>query len=154
MPHVGSEIDANFYRLIHRLLVTPRNDRNTERRSEQRADYHIVQRVAPWDGTRFPEPSEFLQVQCHDLTRAGFSFLIPAEPRFRTLVVEFGVAPDVLYLAAQVLRSVSVVCHSSGALTRKSGLDDASPLSEKHGEKGRPMFLVGCRLTRRLRKPI
>lgn len=154
MPHVGSEIDANFYRLIHRMLASPHNGQDADRRSETRASYRVVQRVAPWDGTRFPDESEFLQVQCHDLTRAGFSFLAPAEPQFRTLVVEFVAAPDRLYVAAQVLRSVPVVCHSSGELTRKSGLEASPLLPERHGETGRPMFLVGCRLTRRLRKPI
>ncbi len=154
MPHVGSEIDANFYRLIHRMIVTSPGGENGDRRSEPRAPYRVAQRVAPWDGTRFPDESEFVPVQCHDLTRAGFSFLAPAEPPFRTLVVEFGTAPDVLYLAAQVLRSVPVVCHASGAWMRKPGLDDTTLLPEMHGETGRPMFLVGCRLTRRLRKSI
>jgi hypothetical protein len=154
MPHVGSEIDANFYCLIHRMLATPPGGQNGDRRSQPRAPYHVAQRIAPWDGTRFPDDSEFVPVQCHDLTRAGFSFLAPVEPHFRTLVVEFGTAPDVLYLAAQVLRSVPVVCHSSGALMRKTGLDDAPLLPDMHSETGRPMFLVGCRLTRRLRKSI
>jgi len=153
MPHVGSEIDANFYCLIHRMLVTPRDDQGVERRSQKRSAYRVAQRIAPWDGAKFPDEGEFVQVRCHDLTRAGFSFLTPTEPRFRTFVVEFGVPPDVLYLAAQVLRSVPVICYPSGTVTRMSGPNDVATLRGEPGEKGQPMFLVGCRLTRRLRRP-
>jgi hypothetical protein len=154
MPNVGSEIDASFYCLIHRMLVTPRDEAGGERRLEKRNLYRVVQRIAPWDGSKFPAETEFVQVQCHDLTRAGFSFVAPTEPHFRTLVVEFGVLPDVLYVAAQVLRSVPVLWYPSGRVARMSGPGSSGVTPGESGEKGRPMFLVACRLTRRLRRPI
>jgi len=154
MPHVGSEIDANFYRLIHRMLATPRDNGGAERRSEQRNAYRVAQRVAPWDGSTFPDETEFVQVQCHDLTRAGFSFVAPTEPRFHTLVVEFSVPPEVLYLSAQVLRSVPILWYPSGKVARRSSPDNPAIVPAERDEKGQPMFLVGCRLTRRLRRPI
>jgi hypothetical protein len=165
MPHVGSEIDANFYRLIHQMLETPRDDNGPGRRPEMRHSHATAQRIARWDGSRFPDADQFVPIQFRDLTRSGFSFLAASEPRFSTLVVEFGIPPHVLYIAAQVMRSIPVMCHPSGELTRvndeesergregegETGRESALPGS--CAEQGKRMFLVGCRFTRRLRRP-
>lgn len=153
MPHVGSEIDANFYRLIHQMLGTPRDEGRFDRRSEKRQAYSTAQRVARWDGSRFPEADQFVPIQCRDLTRSGFSFLAASEPRFSTLVVEFGIPPHVLYIAAQIVCSTPVVYYPSGDVRRMSSPDDASSMPDSNGEQGAAMFLVGCRFTRRLRRP-
>ncbi len=153
MPHVGSEIDANFYRLIHQMLETPRDDKGFERRSEKRHAYRTAQRIARWDGSKFPDENQFVPIQCRDLTRSGFSFLTPTEPRFSTIVAEFGVAPDVFYVAAQILRSVPVMCYPSGLVAQMTDRGGVAALTGPPGEKGKAMFIVGCRFTRRLRKP-
>lgn len=165
MPHVGSEIDANFYRLIHQMLETPRDDRGPGGRSAARRARSTAQRIARWDGARFPDASQFVPIQFRDLTRSGFSFLASSEPRFSTFVVEFGVPPHVLYLGAQIVRSIPVIYHPSGELTRapdeeaeggrggegERGRESAAGSS--CGEQGKRMYLVGCRFTRRLRQP-
>jgi len=165
MPHVGSEIDANFYRLIHQMLETPRDESGPGRRPDARHSHASAQRIARWDGSRFPDADQFVPVRLRDLTRSGFAFLAASEPRFTTLVVEFGIPPHVLYLAAQVVRSVPVICKPSGELARVA---ESEWESEGEGERGRGgesassgpsayegkrMFLVGCRFTRRLRRP-
>lgn len=153
MPHVGSEIDANFYRLIHQMLGTQRHEDGIDRRTEKRHPYSTAQRVARWDGSTFPEADQFVPIQCRDLTRGGFSFLAASEPRFSTLVIEFGIPPHVLYIAAQVVGSVPVVYYRSGEVRRTSKPDDAASMTDSSCEQGAAMFLVGCRFTRRLRLP-
>jgi hypothetical protein len=150
MPSPGSEIDANFYRLIHQMLTAPRRDDNAERRSEKRNHYRIAQRIAPWDGSKFPTEVEFFPIQCRDLTRSGFSFLAAAEPCFATMVAEFGTPPNVMYVGAEVLHSVPVICYASGLVAQMTGRTDAASLAAHPNERGKPMFLVGCRFTRRL----
>jgi hypothetical protein len=153
MPSSGSEIDANFYRLIHRMLTTPRKDDLAERRSEKRHEYRAGQRIAPWDGSKFPGEEEFVPIQCRDLTRSGFSFLAAMEPRFAMMVAEFGAPPDVMYVGAQVLHSVPVICYPSGLVVQMTGRTDTATLAAHPNERGKPMFLVGCRFTRRLQNP-
>lgn len=153
MPHVGSEIDANFYQLIHKILETPREAPTAERRFEKRSAFATSQRIASWDGDKFPEDREFVPVQCRDLTRSGFSYLSDAEPRFDALVVEFGAAPNALYIAAKILHYAPVICSPSGAVVRVSGRSRLAREATPQGERGKAMFLVGCRFTRRLRKP-
>jgi hypothetical protein len=153
MPSPGSEIDANFYRLIHQMLTTPRNNGGTERRSERRQQFRMAQRIAPWSGLQFPSEDEFCPIECRDLTRSGFSFLAAMEPRDSTMVVEFGAPPQVIYVGAQVLHSVPVICYPSGLVAQITGRNDAASLAAHGHERGRPMFLVGCRFTRRLQRP-
>ena len=150
MPSPGSEIDANFYRLIHQMLTVPRKNDGAERRSEERHHYRMAQRIAPWDGSKFPTEEEFFPIQCRDLTRSGFSFLAAVEPRFATMVAEFGTPPEVMYVGAQVLHSVPVICYPSGLVAQITGRTDAASLAAHPNERGKPMFLVGCRFTRRL----
>ena len=153
MPHVGSEIDANFYRLIHQITGTPRDDSPSDARQKNRQVCQTAQRIAPWDGANFPDEARFVPIPCRDLTRSGFSFLTSSEPRFSSLVVEFGASPKSLYVAAQVMRATPVVCYPSSGLVRVAGGNGVPTPTGPHGEQGTPMFLVGCRFTRRLRRP-
>jgi hypothetical protein len=153
MPSPGSEIDANFYRLIHGMLTAPRESQGTERRAEKRQHFRSAQRIAAWNGATFPADEEFFPIECRDLTRSGFSFLVATEPRHATMVVEFGTPPQVIYVGAQVLHSVPVICYPSGLVAQMTGRNDAVSLAAHGHERGRPMFLVGCRFTRRLQNP-
>jgi hypothetical protein len=153
MPHVGSEIDANFYQLIHTMLEAPRKEPSAEHRSQKRNAFRTVQRIAPWDGSAFPGDREFVPITCHDLTRSGFSFLSATEPHYNMLVLEFGIRPNLLHIAAQIIHSTPVICHPSGAVARLGAGNRTPHESAPDGEDVNEMFLVGCRFTRRLRAP-
>jgi len=150
---MDSEIDADFYRLIHQLSLAPHGDRSAEHRRESRKPFAIRQRIAPWQGHGFPMESEFFDVQCHDLTQGGFSFFLAQRPNFTALVAEFGAPPELMYVGAQV-------CHFARVLI--PGRGTIEPLREEPGSPGEdepapqslePRYLVGCRFTRRLQKP-
>ncbi len=153
MPHVGSEVDANFYCLIHQMLETQRGGSILDRRTEKRLPFQAAQRIARWDGSQFPSDDQFIPVECRDLTRKGFSFLFSGEPRFSSLVVEFGVPPHALYVAAQIVRAVPMLRLPSGELKPVNSVETPADPLGSHGEQGVPMYLVGCRFIRRLRRP-
>lgn len=142
----ASEIDANFYRLIHEL-VGPQLKEAAERRRAERHSFTVEQWVAPRHGLAFPVESQFLTVQCHDLTRGGFSFLFPQLPDFDRLVAAFGHPPNLLYVGAEVRHCHNVLVSRSGDV-RHVG-DPAAELDRD----ATPMVLVGCRFTERLHKP-
>ncbi len=153
-----SEIDATFYRLIHQLSSMSSTGENAERRAQERRPFATWQRIAPYDGRGCPEESQFFEVQCHDLTQGGFSFLLARRPTFTSLVVEFGTAPDLIYVAAQVLRVSRVLLHPSGmveCLSRHgNGRSESQEEESPRGEQPTPKVLVGCRFTRRVPKPL
>lgn len=152
MKTLESRLDAKFYRLVHEMMQGPEMDRRQERRQHPRKAYRAIQRVAPWLGGVFPEEDEFFDVACRDLTPAGFSFLFPTEPDFPQLVAELGQGPEAIYVVAEVLRSEPVLLYPAGHVERRRNASGrARPATRRRG--GTPMFLIGCRFLRRLRKP-
>lgn len=148
-----SELDASFFRAVHEILAAPCEGGAEDRRTSPRDPYTCWQEIAPWDGQRFPRASEFLRVQCHDLTRRGFSFLMPDAPEFRQLVVRFRSGAQDICAGAEVVRTSPVWFSASGA-----GEPDADWTPERdelrpQSERARPMVLVGCRFTARLEMP-
>lgn len=152
MADMGSEIDAVFYRLMHRAAVAAQTDRPTERRRQKRLPYQVCQRVAPWDGQRFPDPGRFLLVPCHDLTRGGFSFLLPYRPDFQAVVVELMQLSEEIYLGADIVRVARVQIASGGAVKHLRPASQRFAEDEAGSGLG-AMHLVGCRFTRRLFRP-
>ena len=152
MPYHASEIDANFYRLIHELVGPQPEEASAERRRAQRHPFPVDQWIAPRHGPAFPADSQFLKVRCHDLTAGGFSFLFRHVPDFDRLVAAFGHPPNLLYVDATVRH-----CHK----VLVSPLGDVWPVDDPTAEPGcegphsdaTPMVLVGCRFTQRLHKP-
>ncbi len=67
-----------------------------------------------------PHPKSFREVQCHDISAGGFSFLLQAPPDHTSFVVALGTPPALIYMSARVTH--------------------AKPIEVD----GRPMFLVGC----------
>lgn len=153
MPHFTSEVDANFYRLIHTLVGSEPNDEPSERRRSMRNAFGSVQKIAPRSGPRLPEDHEFVEVRCHDLTQAGFSFFLPTRPEFSTLVAAFGTPPELIYMAAEVRHCESVLLYPSGIVERVHGEAARTSYQSVDGETATPMILVGCRFTERLEKP-
>jgi hypothetical protein len=148
-----SQVDAGFFQLIHRLVGPQlRANQPAERRRGMRHPFPARQRIAPRRGTDFPPDREFVEVRCYDLTRAGFSFLLPAEPGFTSLVAAFGNPSETIYVAAEVVRCESVLLYASGGVER---VVDAPGHGDPGPEEGEatPMVLVACRFTERLEKP-
>ena len=117
--------DSSFYNQVHRLISASVSDAS-DRRGKQRRGYRCVQRLAPCDGDQMPGLSQFRDVECHDLSAGGFSFVTSEPPDCETLAVELGKAPVLIYVMACV---VHVSEMWSGSETR---------------------FLIGCRFTGRL----
>jgi hypothetical protein len=144
-----TQIDADFFNLIHRVVGKRKMEEEAERRAHRREPFKSWQRVAPWDGLGCPDPSEFVEVTCHDLTRSGFSFLISHRPGFRQLLAEFGQPPEVIRVAAEVVRCTDVLVDADGQVVQLGGIRyDAAG-----GGTGTPMVLVGCQFTQRLSGP-
>ncbi len=152
MPLSGNQIDAGFYQLIHQLVCSSPQVRNKERRGYPRRPFTITQRIAPRRGAGVPDESEFFDVTCHDLNRAGFSFLLPTRPNFSALVVLFDKPPDVVYMGAEVLHCASVLVYPSGHVEHIRGRAGNVSYQAPDGQLGTPMVLVGCRFTGQLQK--
>jgi len=73
-----------------------------DRRRKVRRAYPYLQRVAPVLEHKLPEPEQFVDVECHDISPGGFSFVFPYPFPSDSLVVELGVPPKFTYLMAQV----------------------------------------------------
>ena len=117
MRAFASDSDANFYRLIHELVVR-QSATTVNRRSDRRHPFLTVQQIAGWDGRRFPADEEFFDARCHDLTGCGFSFLSPGRPPFEHLVAAFGKPPEQIFIAAEVRHLAQVLVHAGGTVER------------------------------------
>jgi hypothetical protein len=149
MPSAQSQTDAEFFNLIHRIVGKRKLEEESERRAHPRRPFKTWQRVAPRTGAAIPDPSEFVEVPCHDLTPGGFSFLLSHRPGYRELVAEFGSPPEVIRVAAEVVRCTDVLVDTEGRVESLGG----NRYERKGGKTGTPMVLVGCLFTQRLGKP-
>src|SRR5262249_16757893 len=118
--------DASFYEMVHKLIEPAEDQSEAERRGKERRAFSRVQLIAPLVDDQMPQGSAFREVKCHDLSARGFSYLTLRRPECKNLVVALGVAPDFIYLKAEVR-------HYSEVLR-----DDQT------------MFLVGCLFTGRM----
>ena len=146
MSSLEAEIDANFYNLVHQLSMAAGGP-PAERRHERRSRFVATQRVAFRRTPGIPDETEFTEVQCHDLTRGGFSFFLPSEPKFQLLVVALGTPPNLIHVSARVTHTEPVLVYESGLVERYP--DGCIP----DGTKSRPVqrrVLVGCTFVERL----
>jgi len=146
MSTLEAEIDASFYNLIHQLSNAT-DHASGDRRHERRARFVSSQRIALRQTPGIPNESEFIEVQCHDLTRKGFSFFLSSPPRFRYLVVAFGTGSSPIYIAANVTHCEQVLVYESGLMER---LGDRSLPDGSESQSAERMFLVGCEFVERL----
>lgn len=152
MTGLGSEIDASFYNLVHQLAVAKRRETAAERRRRRRQGFQSIQRIALPRKPGIPAETDFVEVRCHDLTRQGFSFLLPSRPTFDLIVAAFGAPPDVIYVLAKVTHCAEVLVSASGSVqpaTERGGGPNPRAAADA---TARPMVLVGCRFIERLRK--
>jgi diguanylate cyclase (GGDEF)-like protein len=78
-------------------------EKRPERRRRSRSVYRAEQFIAPYDGHSLPSPRQFRQVECFDISPTGFSYIGSPEEKEQSLVVEFGVAPHLIYVTAEVV---------------------------------------------------
>ncbi len=146
MPNLESELDAHFYEMIHRLSEGS-EELMDERRREPRQPYDALQKVAAYDGSWFPNHDEFVDVQCHDLTRVGFSFLLFRRPSFKSIVACFEGSDETLYFEAEVMQVSRAVVYSDGEV---EVFGDRIPPAPAIQPGTKPALLIGCRFVRRL----
>ncbi len=152
MPSLEAEIDAHFYELIHKLVTTDLSEDEPERRDHPREAFPSIHKVAPYDGTRLPLPTDFVDVCCRDLARGGFSYLSALRPTSTDLIVAFGVPPDITCVEARVVHMADVLQFPSTGLLEK--IDNPNqPIQYRgpNGEIGVPHVLVSCQFVRRLK---
>jgi hypothetical protein len=145
-----TQIDAAFYTFIHQL--TDLEKAGVERREEQRQPFQTTQWIAPRNGLRIPPPEKFVEIQCYDLTRAGFSFLVTVPPPFKTMVVALGGPIDGIYMGAVVVRCTSVLRYPTGLVTRPGRPQPGQQGQIRTGD-AEPALQVGCRFTDRIPRP-
>ena len=147
-----SEIDADFYNLIHQRARAAGEDGPAARRRERRRSFLSSQRIAPRRGPGVPDESQFFEVPCHDLSRGGFSFFAPNRPDFDSLAVAVGTPPEGIYKAAQVAHCEDVLGDSFGEVRPVGGPGEQLDQQDLDGRPAMPMVMVGCRFNGRLHK--
>ena len=152
MPSIKAEIDAHFYELVHQLVNSDSTEDRPDRRGHPRSPFSSIHKVASYDGSTLPQPSDFVDVCCHDLSRGGFSYLSPFRPASTDLIAAFGIPPDITCMEARVTRTADVLQYSStGVLERIGDPEGSVQYQGPNGEIGVPLVLVGCQFVRRLK---
>jgi PAS domain S-box-containing protein len=100
-----------------------------QKRGSARRDYRYRQRMAPMHGDALPAASEFVDVDCRDISASGISFFQDRLPTFETLVVGLGRPPALSYFSARVMRVARVE------------------------EDGTARYLIGCGFSGRIHLP-
>jgi hypothetical protein len=90
-------------------VTEPQPDRTgTERRGSKRTSFAKTQLIAPYQGNGRPDKSLFSEVECHDISASGFSFITPELPKFDSLVLVLGSAPNMTYMTADITNRVQM----------------------------------------------
>jgi hypothetical protein len=152
MPSIEAELDAHFYELIHRLVNSDSAKDQHDRRGHPRESFSSIHKVAPYDGSNLPQPTDFVDVCCRDLARGGFSYLSPIRPASTNLIVAFGIPPDITCMVARVARTADVLQYTSTGLLEEIS-DPNGPIQYQgpNGEMGVPLVLVNCQFVCRLK---
>jgi PAS domain S-box-containing protein len=106
--------------------ATEQASQESDRRRRPRRLYPFKQSLAPICEGRIPTARDFTDVQCHDISSGGFSFLSAVPPTSDSFVVILGQPPQLTHVTAQVAH-VRRVTHD-----------------------GRRMYLIGCNYTGRI----
>ena len=149
MSRTEAQLDVSFYEMVHQFVcgsAAPQDDR----RRHKRQRFSSTQWIARWDGRQLPLDSEFLEVQCYDLTPAGFSFFFRQRPSFPLLAARFGQKSNLLYIGAEIVRCVPVLLFPSGRVKYLRDGETQSHRCTPTGELCSPKVLVGCRFLQRL----
>jgi PAS domain S-box-containing protein len=97
-----------------------------ERRGSPRRPYPYHQAIGYILESRLPDPADFHETECHDISASGFSFLSRRPPQSDKLVVALGNPSRLTYIAAYIVHATRV----------------------EHN--GRRLFLIGCTFSGRV----
>lgn len=81
------------------------SDQPVDRRKDSRTEYSNRVRIAYFRHGRAPLDAEFLEVQCYNLSRSGFSFWSFAAREEKELLVVFGDPPNEIRVKARVIHN-------------------------------------------------
>jgi hypothetical protein len=95
-------------------------------RSSPRKRYQYNQRIAPLHGDFLPQPDDYFNVECNDISQGGISFFLKRPPGCERFAIVLGQKPTITTLIGRVVYSREV----------------------KHRDER--MYLVGCQFTGRL----
>ncbi len=122
----ASALGENYESPFH---LTATDATAVQKRRSARRDYRYRQRMAPMNGNTLPAASEFVEVDCWDISAGGVSFFVDRLPNFETLVVALGRPPALSYFSARVMRVARVE------------------------ENGTARYLIGCTFLGRVHLP-
>ena len=145
MNHPDQPGPMDAYQVAHEILTSSPIP-GEERRGAPRHPFANRQWIAPYDGSHFPDQSEFSQVRCRDLSRTGFSFVVSEKPDFSSLVVYLGDPPNHIPMAAEVVRSCRVRLLGGGHIEM---IDDEAGDGNSDEVTGQTI-LVGCQFKGRV----
>ncbi len=149
MTNLAKTSDPEFYELVHYVAEILPAEESPERRRDQRQSFPSIQRIALRHGAELPADSEFVDVQCYDLTGGGFSFLLPSQPNFDQLVVALESQRGIIHVAAEVRHTADVLVDAFGRVERIGEHAADTGGGEHRIQTATPMVLVGCRFTER-----
>jgi hypothetical protein len=119
MPRV-QQSDVDFFSSVHDMRREAQLWSQRGRAADRRA-YSCRQWVAFYDDGDADHERTFREVECHDLSTGGFSFLTPDVPEADRLCVRLGAPEKFVYLTAQMIHCLPV------------------------DTDGGPGFIIGCR---------
>ena len=148
----GQEIqsDAQFYNLIYQLAST---EQAAERRGFGRHPFLCKQRIAPWPESGKLAQADFMEVRCHDLNQAGFSFLLPVRPQFTSVVAALNSGSEEIYIIARITRCEEMLVYPSGLVEPVAGRSSHVSYREPGGGVAERLYQVGCRFMGRIARP-
>jgi len=149
MAYFAPTSDREVYELVHQMTNLLPTSKPADRRRDRRHPFSSIQCIAPRRDSELPANSEFVDVQCHDLTRGGFSFLLPSQPDFDRLVVALDSLQGVIHVAAEVRHTADVLVDAFGRVQRVGEHTIDAGYGEHSFQTATPMVLVGCRFTDR-----
>lgn len=150
MTSIEVEKQADFYRLVCRIMADSPDDPSRNRRQRPRQPYFCTQELAPYYGEESPPPEAFVKVHCYDISTGGFSFFAAELPKFQRLVVRLRTGDASMELLAEVSYATAVYLFSTGDVIPA---EDIEHLDELPPELHSPVVscLVGCRFLRKWR---
>jgi hypothetical protein len=141
---------ANFYSLVHQLVETAPRKQAPQRRRQKRHAFSALCQIAPLQGSEMPGEDEFMAVRCRDLNQNGFSFLLPKQPTFTSLLAALGEPPAQIFMAADISQCHEVWIWPWGDIEPVPPSMTDGPPPQRRGVEPERAFHVGCQFVRRL----